>query len=110
MRKKHAVENYEYRLKEVQEFLKERGFLDRAEIVPLIDPFGPTIDSDEIEGIVVSEETEVAAEVINKMRVERGKKPLLIFVIAMVLADDGKPISSTRVRKQEVDRHGHLIG
>lgn len=110
MRKKHAVENYDSRLKEVQEFLMERGFLERAEIVPLTDPFGPTIDSDEIEGIVVSEETEVTAEVINKMRVERGKKPLLIFVITMVLADDGKPISSTRVRKQEVDRHGHLIG
>ncbi len=108
--KKHDVENYENRLKEVKEFLKEKGFMDRAEIVPLTDPFGPTIDSDEIEGIVVSEETEVTAEVINKMRVERGKKPLLIFVITMVLADDGKPISSTRVRKQEVDRHGHLIG
>jgi cytidyltransferase-like protein len=110
MRKKHTVENYENRLKVVKEFLKEKGFLDRAEIVPLSDPFGPTIDSDEIEGIVVSEDTEVTAEVINKMRVERGKKPLLIFVITMVLADDGKPISSTRVRKQEVDRHGHLIG
>ena len=110
MRKKHDVESYENRLKEVKEFLKEKGFMDRAEIVPLTDPFGPTIDSDEIEGIVVSEETEVTAEVINKMRVERGKKPLLIFVITMVLADDGKPISSTRVRKQEVDRHGHLIG
>ena len=110
MKKKHDVENYENRLKDVKEFLKEKGFIDRAEIVPLTDPFGPTIDSDEIEGIVVSEETEVTAEVINKMRVERGKKPLLIFVITMVLADDGKPISSTRVRKQEVDRHGHLIG
>jgi cytidyltransferase-like protein len=110
MRKKHTVENYKNRLKVVKEFLKEKGFLDRAEIVPLSDPFGPTIDSDEIEGIVVSEDTEVTAEVINKMRVERGKKPLLIFVITMVLADDGKPISSTRVRKQEVDRHGHLIG
>ena len=110
MKKKHDVESYENRLKDVKEFLKEKGFIDRAEIVPLTDPFGPTIDSDEIEGIVVSEETEVTAEVINKMRVERGKKPLLIFVITMVLADDGKPISSTRVRKQEVDRHGHLIG
>ena len=110
MKKKHAVASYENRLKDVKEFLAERGFLERAEIVPLDDPFGPTIESDDLEGIVVSEETEVGAEAINKLRVERGKKPLLIFVITMVLADDGKPITSTRVRKQEVDRYGHLIG
>ena len=110
MKKHHKVDTYKNRVKDVKEFLKEKGNLDRAKIVPLNDPFGPTIDSDEIEGIIVSEETEVTAEVINKMRVERGKKPLLIFVITMVLADDGKPISSTRVRKQEVDRYGRLIG
>ena len=110
MKKKHKVASYEDRLEDVKEFLQEKNFLDRAEIVPLNDPFGPTIDSDEIEGIVVSEETEVTAEIINQKRVEKGKKPLLIFVITMVLADDGKPISSTRVRKQEVDRHGRLIG
>ncbi|MFA9437806.1 MAG: phosphopantetheine adenylyltransferase [Candidatus Bathyarchaeota archaeon] len=110
MKKKHAVASYENRLRDVKEFLAERDFLERAEIVPLDDPFGPTIESDDLEGIVVSEETEVGAEAINKLRVERGKKPLLIFVITMVLADDGKPITSTRVRKQEVDRYGHLIG
>ncbi len=110
MNKKHDVANYENRLRDVKEFLAERGFLERAEIVPLDDPFGPTIDSDDLEGIVVSEETEVGAEAINKLRVERGKKPLLIFVSTRVLADNGKPITSTRVRKQEVDRHGHLIG
>jgi len=86
------------------------SFLERAEIVPLNDPFGPTIENDELEGIVVSEETEATAEIINKKRVDKGRKPLLIFVITMVLADDGKPISSTRIRKQEVDRYGHLIG
>ena len=110
MRKNHKVDTYENRVNEVKAFLKQKGYLNRAKIVPLNDPFGPTIDSDDIEGIIVSEETEVTAEVINKMRVERGKKPLLIFVITMVLADDGKPISSTRVRKQEVDRYGRLIG
>jgi pantetheine-phosphate adenylyltransferase len=110
MKKNHAVDTYENRLSDVIEYLDEKGYLERADIVPLCDPYGPTIDSDVIEGIVVSEETEVTAEVINKMRVENGKKPLLIFVITMVLAEDGKPISSTRVRKQEVDRYGRLIG
>jgi pantetheine-phosphate adenylyltransferase len=110
MKKSHKVDTFENRLEDVKEFLKEKGYFERANIVPLHDPYGPTIDSDDIEGIVVSEETEVTAEVINKMRVERGRKPLLIFVITMVLADDGRPISSTRVRKQEVDRYGRLIG
>ncbi|HUV33929.1 MAG TPA: pantetheine-phosphate adenylyltransferase [Candidatus Desulfaltia sp.] len=110
LKKQHEIDSYENRRRDVVEFLKDKGFLERAEIVPLRDPFGPTIDSDILEGLIVSEETEVTAEVINKMRVEQGRKPLLIFVITMVLADDGKPISSTRVRRQEVDRYGRLIG
>jgi pantetheine-phosphate adenylyltransferase len=75
-----------------------------------MDPYGPTIESDEIEGIIVSEETEPVAEEINKLRVGRGKKPLLMIVITMVLAEDGKPITSTRIRRQEVDRYGRLLG
>ena len=110
LKKQHEIDSYVNRRRDVVEFLKEKGFLERAEIVPLRDPFGPTIDSDILEGLIVSEETEVTAEVINKMRVKQGRKPLLIFVITMVLADDGKPISSTRVRRQEVDRYGRLIG
>ena len=103
------------RLKDLIRFLAERGLEKRANIVPLDDPYGPTIgsdqiDGDEIEGIMVSEETEPAAEEINRLRVKEGKKPLLIFVLKMILAEDGKPISSTRIRRQEVDRFGRLIG
>ncbi len=110
MKKNHKVDSYKNRLADVKKFLSEKGYLERAKIVPLNDPYGPTIKSDVLEGIIVSEETEVTAETINRLRVEKGKKPLLIFVITMVLADDGKPISSTRVRRQEVDRYGRLIG
>jgi pantetheine-phosphate adenylyltransferase len=110
LKKQHDIDSYENRRRDVENYLKVRGFYERSKIVPLRDPYGPTIDNDYLEGIVVSEETEVTAEVINKMRVEQGRKPLLIFVITMVLADDGKPISSTRVRRQEVDRYGRLIG
>jgi pantetheine-phosphate adenylyltransferase len=110
LKKEHMIDSYENRLQDVRDFLKKKGFLGRAKIVPLNDPYGPTIESEEIEGIVVSEETESTAEVINKKRVELRRKPLLIFVITMVLAEDGRPISSTRVRRQEVDRYGRLIG
>ena len=57
MKKNHAVDTFDNRLSDVIEYLKEKGYLERAEIVPISDPYGPTIESDEIEGIVVSEET-----------------------------------------------------
>ena len=110
LKKEHQIDSYENRLQDVKDYLKKKGFLDRSKIVPLNDPYGPTIESEQIEGIVVSEETESTAEIINRKRVEQGKRPLLIFVITMVLAEDGRPISSTRVRRQEVDRYGRLIG
>ena len=110
LKKPHKIDCYEKRLQDLRTFLEERGLEKRAEIVPLNDPYGPTIESDEIEGIVVSEETEPRAEEINGLRVARGRRPLLIIVITMVLAEDGKPITSTRIRRQEVDRYGKLIG
>ncbi|RLI09230.1 phosphopantetheine adenylyltransferase [Candidatus Bathyarchaeota archaeon] len=110
LHKPHHIDCYEKRLADLKRFLAERGLLHRAEIIPLADPYGPTIDSSEIEGIVVSEETEPRAEEINRLRVAKGRRPLLIFCIKMVLAEDGRPISSTRIRRQEVDRYGRLIG
>lgn len=110
LKKPHIIDCYEKRLKDLIRFLAERGLEKRAIIVPLGDPFGPTIESDEIEGIIVSEETEPGAEEINRLRVKEGRRPLLIIVFMMILAEDGKPISSTRIRRQEVDRFGRLIG
>lgn len=110
LHKPHVVDCYEKRLAELKKFLSKNNLLERAIIVPLNDPYGPTIESNEIEGIVVSEETEKRAEEINMLRVQRGYRPLLIFCMKMILAEDGKPISSTRIRRQETDRQGRLIG
>ena len=114
MRKSHTVDSFLNRRAELERFLVERGLEGRAEVVPIEDRFGPTIDARPragvIEGILVSEETEEGAEEINRIRVADGMKPLLIVVVMMVMADDGKPISSTRIRRQEVDRFGRLVG
>jgi len=110
LKKPHIIDPYAKRLQDVEDFLAEKGLLERAIFVPLSDPYGPTIDNGELEGIIVSEETEPRAEEINQMRVSKGRRPLLMFVVKMILADDGKPITSTRIRRQEVDRYGRLIG
>ena len=79
------------------------------QIQELNDPYGTTITDSSIDAIVVSEETEPTAFKINEIRKERGMKPIDIITIRMVLADDGKPISSTRIRKGEIDKKGTVI-
>jgi pantetheine-phosphate adenylyltransferase len=75
----------------------------------LEDPYGPTLYADDIEAIIVSEETKPTALQINKERSKKGLKPLDIITMRMVLSEDGKPISSTRIRKGEIDVKGMLI-
>jgi pantetheine-phosphate adenylyltransferase len=79
------------------------------DIKELNDPYGTTIYDEEIDAIVVSEETEPTALKINRIRHEKGMKALDILTIGMVLAEDGRPISSTRIRKGEIDREGIII-
>jgi pantetheine-phosphate adenylyltransferase len=110
LKKPHEIDCYNKRRTDVVEFIDRNSYNNRAVLIPLTDPYGPTIEENEIEGIIVSEETEPRAEEINEVRVTKGLRPLLIVVIKMILAEDGEPISSTRIRRQEVDRYGRLIG
>ncbi len=75
----------------------------------LEDPYGVTTEDESVDAIVVSPETEPTAFKINEIRREKGMKPLDIITISMVLAEDGKPISSTRIRRGEIDPKGIII-
>jgi pantetheine-phosphate adenylyltransferase len=46
---------------------------------------------------------------INAERTRRGLKPLEIVVIDMVPSENHAPISTTRIRRGEIDREGKLI-
>ncbi|HXW36421.1 MAG TPA: pantetheine-phosphate adenylyltransferase [Nitrososphaerales archaeon] len=79
-------------------------------ISKLDDYFGPGIASPEVEAIVVSTETEPRVEIANKLREEKGFPPLKVVVLDYVLAEDGTPISSSRIRNGEIDESGELVG
>jgi pantetheine-phosphate adenylyltransferase len=109
MGKPHVTAPYEERLKELRTFLRALGLSDKAEIVPLNDPYGITVTDKCIEALVVSEETEKTAIKINQKRSEARLSPLTIVTISMVPAENYKPISTTRIREGEIDREGHLL-
>lgn len=107
--KPHITAPYEQRLEELRRFLRERGLLSRAEIMPLNDPFGVTLSEGCVEALVVSRETERMAVKINEERERRGLAPLQIVVIDMVPSENHAPISTTRIRHGEIDREGRLL-
>ena len=109
MGKPHRVAPYKERLEELLAFILHEGQIHRTEVVAINDPYGPALWDGGFEAIVVSEETAPKAQELNRLRVKRGLEPLELIVIPMVLAEDGKPISTTRIRAGEIDREGHLL-
>ncbi|AGK60181.1 cytidyltransferase-related domain protein [Archaeoglobus sulfaticallidus PM70-1] len=86
--------------------LSKYGF--EPSIVKIDSPYGRTLDVD-FDYLVVSPETCKMAELINRKRRELGKKEIRIVKVDFLLAEDGKPISSTRIKRGEIDRYGNLI-
>jgi cytidyltransferase-like protein len=109
MGKPHMTDSFEKRLKELKSFLQSLNLSEKAEIVPLNDPYGVTVTEECIDALVVSEETEKIAVEINRKRVVAGFPELEIVTIRMVPAENYKPISTTRIREGEIDREGRLL-
>jgi pantetheine-phosphate adenylyltransferase len=107
--KPHITAPYEQRLEELEAFLREHGFFERAKVLPLNDAYGVTLSKGCLEALVVSKETEPAALKINEERKKRDLPPLKIVVIDMVPSENHAPISTTRIRRGEIDREGHLL-
>lgn len=104
--KPHSVVNYRSRYDNVMRFIKSQGI--SPVIVRLDDPYGPTIH-DDFDFLVVSPETLPVALTINKIRREKGLRNIEIVLVDYVFADDGLPISSTRIKRGEIDIHGKVL-
>jgi len=107
-RKLHQIRPFDFRKKELIDFITNQNFTARWIIEPLADQYGSALDAD-FDAIVVSEDTLPVAMEINGLRRELGKKKVDIHQITCVLAEDGHWISSTRIWRGEIDVHGRLI-
>jgi pantetheine-phosphate adenylyltransferase len=106
---KNPDQGYLERVKALEEYIHTKFPGRRYIIAKLDDYFGPGIASREVEAIVVSKETASRVPLANSLREEKGFPPLEVVVVDYVLADDSKPISSTRIRNGEIDFQGKLL-
>jgi pantetheine-phosphate adenylyltransferase len=106
-KKAHVVNNYNSRKKSLTAYIMTLTGTD-PQIVALSDRYGPALEQ-RFDYIVVSPETLPTAEEINALRSQRGLRPIKIVCVDFVLAQDGKPISSTRIHNGEIDVHGVLL-
>jgi pantetheine-phosphate adenylyltransferase len=105
---KRPDQSYEQRVAGLESLIHERFPKRGYRIAKLDDYFGPGIASPEIQAIVVSRETAKRVPIANSLRKAKGFPPLDLVVVDYVLADDSKPISSTRIRKGEIDTQGRV--
>lgn len=61
-----------------------------------------------IEAIFVSQETKFGADAINGKRKKEKKQPIEVVIVPFSLAEDGKPISASRIREGTIDSNGLL--
>jgi pantetheine-phosphate adenylyltransferase len=105
----NTINNYETRYQNLNEKILEHFKYVKYNIIKLEDEFGPVLSSPLIEAIIVSEETLVKVKDINKIRITNCLKPLKIEVVKIAKSEDGQPISSTRIRKGEIDGNGKIL-
>ena len=106
---KSPDQSYDVRVRFLEQLIHSSFPGRKYMIAKLDDYFGPSIASSEVEAIVVSEETAARVPVANALRERKGYPPLQVVVVDYVLADDSEPISSTRIRKGEIDKEGRLL-
>jgi inosine/xanthosine triphosphatase len=102
------VNPYSVRERNLKRFLAARKWR-RARIEPIDDPYGPADDLPELDVLVVSADRLPVAIELNEARTAKGLRPLRIRTVPMVLAQDGLPIASRRIREGVIDRKGRRL-
>jgi len=99
---------YSQRLEELKKFINREKLDGRVEIIELVDEAGPLLADKSIETIVATQITKSGAEKVNKLRLGAGLDALPIEICSLIESEDGEYLSSTRIRKGEVNRDGKV--
>lgn len=104
------IPSYEERERRVKAILDAIDEWNRSvEIRKFTDEYGFASRDPSLDALVVSPETDEEVAEINRQRTDQGLDPLEPIVVPYEYAEHGKPISSTRIVRGEIDEHGHLL-
>ena len=106
---KSITNNFEKRFENLDKVISEKFPNCSFEIAQLDDEFGPAVLKNDVDALVVSDETSQKGDILNDLRKDRNLPPVEIIVVPMKLASDGDRISSTRIRNSEIDSSGNVL-
>jgi pantetheine-phosphate adenylyltransferase len=107
--KKKIKNHYYIRVQNIKKTIEKEIGSNNYQITKLDDHFGPVMNSNNIDCLVVSNETEEKGKTINSLRTKLGLPLINIVSVKMILAEDGLPISSSRIRSNVIDVNGSKI-
>ena len=107
-KQKTLVNNYSKRLETLENLIEKKFPNSNYQISKLDNDFGPAVLEGDVQALVTSEETQPQGDVLNKLRSEKNLSLVEIIVVPMVLAKDGKRISTSRIKNSEIDTEGNL--
>lgn len=107
-RGKKTLNDYKKRFETLTNIIKTNFPNHLFQISKLDDDFGPAVLEENVQALVVSDETGNQGEILNQLRKEKNLTPVKIVIVPMVLAHDGNRISTTRIKNSEIDIDGNV--
>ncbi len=96
------------RKKALEQFLKSNNLLNRAIIVSIDTIEGPIADNTyPVEALIVSENTQSGAEIINKKRAQQKLSSLPVIAMPLIKGESDLPLASTHMRTGFMNKYGN---
>lgn len=103
------VLSFDKRKEDIENFLKSRGLLGRAQLFALNDIYGTTLTDKTLNAILVTDDSLDGAREINLKRKKNGLAPLAVLKFNIFKTANGRALSSTLIRRGHANREGEVF-
>lgn len=108
---RRLIQSYDERYTELEKFIQSEFEVERSSIFPIETTEGGADKMKDLDALIVSDEIGVVQNAfdINQMRIDNGLKRFHIIIIPRVRTKDGRPLSSSRIRRGEIFHEDELV-